>query len=76
MVEVIDSGEPAVMVCHWPGVYFNGERIGFNILKEVKTRLDQKYDNLVWMKLSEIASYWAICPDLFGKFNRDDINIF
>ncbi|MCE5347650.1 MAG: twin-arginine translocation signal domain-containing protein [Bacteroidales bacterium] len=59
MVDVIDSGEPAIMVCHWPGVYFNGEYIGFNILKEVKKRLDQKYENLVWMKLSEIARYWA-----------------
>lgn len=59
MVDVIDSGEPAVMVCHWPGIYFNGERVGFNILKEVKRRLDQKYNNLVWMKLSEISRYWA-----------------
>ena len=59
MGEVIDSGEPAIMVCHWPGIYFNGEKVGFNILKEVKKRLDQKYDNLIWMKLSEIARYWA-----------------
>jgi len=59
MVDVIDSGEPAIMVCHWPGIYFNGEHKGFNILKEVKKRLDQKYDHLVWMKLSEIARYWA-----------------
>jgi hypothetical protein len=59
MVEVIDSGDPAIMVCHWPGIYFNGEHVGFNILKEVKKRLDQKYNNLIWMKLSEIARYWA-----------------
>ena len=59
MVDVIDSGEPAIMVCHWPGIYFNGEHIGFNILKEVKKRLDQKYSHLIWMKLSEIARYWA-----------------
>ena len=59
MVEVIESGEPAIMVCHWPGIYFNGEKVGFNILKEIKKRLDQKYDNLVWMKLSEISRYWA-----------------
>ncbi len=59
MVDVIDSGEPAIMVCHWPGIYFNGEHVGFNILKEVKKRLDQKYDHLIWMKLSEIARYWA-----------------
>jgi hypothetical protein len=59
MVDVIDSGEPAIMVCHWPGIYFNGEHVGFNILKQIKKRLDQKYDHLVWMKLSEIARYWA-----------------
>lgn len=59
MVDVIESGEPAVIVCHWPGIYFNGEHVGFNILKEVKRRLDQKYNNLVWMNLSEISRYWA-----------------
>jgi hypothetical protein len=58
--EVIDRGEPAIMVCHWPGIYFNGERIGFNILKEITKRLDAKYGKqLIWMKLSEIARYWA-----------------
>ena len=59
MVDVIDSGEPAVMVCHWPGIYYNGEKVGFNILKEIKHRLDQKYNHLIWMKLSEISRYWA-----------------
>jgi len=59
MVDVIDSGEPAIMVCHWPGIYFNGEKTGFNILKTVKNRLDQKYNHLIWMKLSEISRYWA-----------------
>lgn len=59
MVEVIENGEPAIMVCHWPGIYYNGEKVGFNILKEIKKRLDQKYDHLIWMKLSEIARYWA-----------------
>jgi hypothetical protein len=59
MVEVIESGEPAIMVCHWPGIYFNGEKVGFNILKEVKKRLDLKYNNLIWMKLCEISRYWA-----------------
>jgi hypothetical protein len=59
IVDVVNSGEPAIMVCHWPGIYFNGDRVGFNILKQAKVRLDQKYDNLIWMKLSEIARYWA-----------------
>jgi hypothetical protein len=59
MVDVIDSGEPAIMVCHWPGIYFNGEKIGFNIFKEVVNRIHQKYDDLIWMKLAEISRYWA-----------------
>jgi hypothetical protein len=57
--EVIAREEPAIMVCHWPGIYFNGEKIGFHILQEVVSRLDARYDNLMWMKLSEIARYWA-----------------
>jgi hypothetical protein len=57
--QVIDKGEPAIIVCHWPGVYFNGEEIGFNIFKEVVRRIHTRYDNLLWMKLSEIARYWA-----------------
>lgn len=57
--EVIARGEPAIMVCHWPGIYFNGEKVGFNILKQVVHRLHLRYENLIWMKLSEIARYWA-----------------
>ncbi|WP_425615762.1 hypothetical protein NA78x_005693 [Anatilimnocola sp. NA78] len=60
MVEVIDRGEPAIMVCHWAGIYFNGEKIGFNIFKEIVKRLEAKYGQQIkWMKLSEIARYWA-----------------
>jgi len=59
MVEVIESGEPAVMVCHWPGIYYNGEKIGFNIFKEVVRRIEARYPDVLWMKLSEIARYWA-----------------
>jgi len=57
--EVIARGEPAVMVCHWPGIYFNGEKVGFKIFQEAVRRLHERYDNLLWMKLSEIARYWA-----------------
>jgi hypothetical protein len=59
MVEVIEKGEPAIIVCHWPGVYFNGEEVGFDILKEVVKRLHNRYDHLIWMNLSEISRYWA-----------------
>jgi hypothetical protein len=57
--EVIERGEPAALVCHWPGIYYNGEEAGFNIFKELVRRLDARYEHLIWMKLSEIARYWA-----------------
>ena len=57
--QVIEKGEPAILVCHWPGIYFNGQEIGFNIFKEVVRRIHARYDNLLWMKLSEISRYWA-----------------
>ena len=59
MVEVIQRGEPAIMVCHWTGLYWNGQELGFKIFQEVQRRLQAKYDHLVWMKLSEISRYWA-----------------
>ena len=57
--QVIAAGEPAIMIAHWPGIYYNGERTGFTIFKEVVKRLHATYDHLVWMKLSEISRYWA-----------------
>jgi hypothetical protein len=57
--QVISRNEPAILVCHWPGMYFNGEEIGFEIFKGIVRRLEARYDNLIWMKLSEIARYWA-----------------
>jgi len=59
MVEVIGRGEPALMVCHWPGIYYNGDEVGFNIFKTVVRRLEERYDHLTWMKPSRIARYWA-----------------
>jgi hypothetical protein len=59
MVEVIERGEPAIIVCHWTGIYFNGEEHGFGVFQEVVRRLHERFDHLAWMKLSEIARYWA-----------------
>lgn len=57
--EVIHRDEPAVLVCHWPGIYYNGEETGFAIFQEVVKRLHANYDDIIWMKLSEISRYWA-----------------
>jgi hypothetical protein len=59
LVEVIGRGEPAILVCHWPGMYYGGEELGFKILQDVVVRLHARYDNLLWLKLSDIARYWA-----------------
>lgn len=59
MVEVIERGEPALMVCHWTGIHWNGQELGFRIFQEVVRRLHARFDNLLWMKLSEVARYWA-----------------
>lgn len=59
MVEIIQRGEPALMLAHWTGVYWNGQELGFKILQTVVDRLHQRFQNLIWMKQSAIANYWA-----------------
>ena len=57
MPGLIAAGCPAIMVSHWPGFYFQGEEVGFNVFKTVVQRLNQ-LDTILWMKTSEIAHYW------------------
>ncbi|QEF97964.1 hypothetical protein Mal15_20100 [Stieleria maiorica] len=60
MVELIERGEPAVMLCHWPGMYCNGTKSGFEAFKRVVTSLASRYgDQTLWLKVSEIGRYWA-----------------
>jgi hypothetical protein len=47
------------MLAHWTGMYWNGQELGFKIFQEVVKRLHARFDHLVWMKLSEVARYWA-----------------
>lgn len=60
MVELIERGEPAVMLCHWPGMYTHGTKKGFEHFKRVVTALAGRFgDRTLWMKLSEIGRYEA-----------------
>ncbi|MGE3308336.1 MAG: hypothetical protein AB7O66_00080 [Limisphaerales bacterium] len=59
LVDVIERGEPACLLAHWTGIWFNGEERGFRIFQEVVDRLHRRFDNVLWMKLAEIARYWA-----------------
>jgi hypothetical protein len=60
MVELIERGQPALMLCHWPGLYTHGTKRGFADFQKVVRALEGRYrDRILWMKLSEIARYWA-----------------
>lgn len=60
MVDLIKRGEPAIMLCHWPGMYSNGSKLGFRHFQESVLALDRRFrDQTSWMKLTEIARYWA-----------------
>jgi hypothetical protein len=60
MVELITRGQPAVMLCHWPGMYCHGAKHGFEDFKAIVLALKQRFaDQTLWMKMSEIARYWA-----------------
>ena len=59
MVDVIQRGEPALAVAHWTGIWWNGQELGFKVWQEVVRRLHARFDNLLWMKLSEVSRYWA-----------------
>ena len=60
MVELIKRGEPAVMLCHWPGMYTQGTKKGFAAFKRVVETLNSRFsDQTIWMKLSEIGRYWT-----------------
>ena len=59
LVEVIERGEPACLLSHWTGIWFNGEERGFKIFQEVVRRVHERFDHLHWMKLAEISRYWA-----------------
>ena len=60
MVELIQRREPAVMLCHWPGLYCNGLQTGYKQFQAVVLALEQRFKNEThWMKISEIARYWT-----------------
>jgi hypothetical protein len=61
MVEVIERGEPAIALSHWTGIWYNGRELGFAAMREVARRLDSRFGRAIrWMKLAEIARYWAV----------------
>jgi hypothetical protein len=60
MVQLIERNDPAIMLCHWPGLYNHGAKTGFTQFQQVARALNTRFrDRTIWMKISEIARYWA-----------------
>ena len=60
MIDLIKRKQPAVMLCHWPGMYNNGALTGFRAFQRIVTTLKASFgDQTIWMKLSEIGRYYA-----------------
>ncbi len=60
MVELIEQRQPAIMLCHWPGLYCNGALTGYRDFQAVVLALHGRFkDQVQWMKLSEIGRYWT-----------------
>ena len=60
MVELIERGEPAVMLCHWPGLYTHGTKRGLEEFKRVALALEARFrDRTLWMTSGELARYAA-----------------
>jgi hypothetical protein len=60
--ELINAGDPAILISHWQGFYglHNDDRRGFRTLKTVVRRLrdlDPRGERTRWRKCSEIATY-------------------
>ncbi len=71
MVDLIERGEPAAMLCHWPGLYGNGTKLGFEHCKQVIIALNVRFgDRTIWLKASELARYWAARE--LTKIERDE----
>ena len=51
MVELIKKGQPAVMLCHWPGLYSNGSHEGFEHFRS---------ENRIIRKISPLRSNFQV----------------
>jgi hypothetical protein len=59
VVDVIEREEPAALLCHWTGIYFNGQELGFQAMQEIVRRIHARFQQVRWMKLDELARYSA-----------------
>lgn len=76
MIHLIENRKPAVMLCHWPGMYSNGSKKGFEAFKRVVTSISSRFaDETMWMKTSEMAIYWAVKQLAHVQLNGNHLSI-
>ena len=74
MVDLIERGGPAVMLCHWPGLYNHGAQTGFAAFRRIVTALHDRFgDRTRWMTLGEIARHAA--AKTFTAISRDGSDV-
>lgn len=78
--ELIDAGDPAVLISHWQGFYgmHNEDRRGFNAFKTVVQRLeerDPKGERTQWRKCSEITNYACAREMAEVKLNGNTVEL-
>ena len=62
------------MLCHWPGMYCNGQKQGFADFKRIVRSLAARFESeTIWMKLSEIGRYW--CAKELTQFTNTENGI-
>lgn len=71
LVELLNSGSYVVFHTHWNSLWSNGAEHGLEVMDEVFRRLNSLLkDRIMWMKLSEIASYYAASKTLDVHVDR------
>jgi hypothetical protein len=66
LVEVIDRQEPAILVCHWPGIYYNVCNALFR--SNISKKTDEEQDNILIAQQfpKRVANH---NPLVFAQFN-------
>ena len=66
MVELIERGQPAVMLCHWPGMYTHGTKEGFKALKRVVTSIGRYWAAKELTRIERTAAGVALAAPFAG----------
>ena len=76
MIELIEQGGPAIMLCHWPGMFCQGTKAGFHDFQKIVLAIRSRFaKETIWMKISEIANYWVARELAKFEFNDGSLTI-